>query len=224
MERSTLEPLSSTTGPRWPGQLPAVGPAMFRRAIGNLDAYLSRRQGVASFSDDERCILRFAPTFASSAFTLSDGAQIRPGDLVIDIHCWNERIPRMPKGGADLRWAHHAAGRLRYSLELLAQAVGAMPELRDARACRARVNFVGQGSPNASVSRIVERLGFEDVDEGVGSARARMHDAFENVLIGLLVWTHNPEAWRRDKMIRQRRPVWTSRAKLLRLHGHAASD
>ena len=220
MERTTIEPLGSPTGSPWhPAPLPSLGPRVFRRAIGNLDAYLSRRQGIASFSDDDRCILRFAPTFASSTFTLSDGAQIRPGDLVIDIHCWNERIPRMPKGGADLRWAHQASSRLRYSLELLAQASVTMPELRDARACRARVNFVGQGSPNASVSRIVERLGFEDVDEGAGSVRARLHDAFENVLIGLLVWTHNPEAWRRDKMIRQRRPVWTSREKLLRLHG-----
>ena len=68
------------------------------------------------------------------------------------------------------------------------------------------------------MSRLIGRFGFEDVDEGAASVPGRLHDAFENILIGALTWTHNPEALRRDKLIRQRRPVWMSVATLRRRH------
>ena len=92
------------------------------------------------------------------------------------------------------------------------------PRLAPAQACRAKVNFVGQGCSNESVSRIIHRLGYEDVDEGCKTIRAKAHDALENILISALVWTHNPEALKREKMIRERRPVWSSRAKMLLLY------
>ena len=197
----------------------ALGAAVLRRAISGVDHRLSRRHGVRAFSEDAICILRYAPTIATRAVTLSDGAAIAAGDAVVDIHCWNERIPAMPKGGADLAWAYRVSARLKQSLRLLAQASETHPDLRAARAYRARVNFVGRGCSNESVSRIIYRMGFEDVDEGVGTFPARIHDALENVLIGALVWTHNPEALKRDKMIRERRPVWSSRERLLAVHG-----
>ncbi len=200
------------------------GAASLRRAINGIDGHLSRRQKVEAFSHDERCILRYAPTVAMRSFRLSDGFEVKAGDLVVDLHCWNERVPAMPKGGPDLVWAQRASAGLKRSLRLLATAMVTRPELQDAKACRAKVNFVGQGGSNESVSRIIHRLGFEDVDEGSGSTPARIHDALENILIGLLVWAHNPEALRRDKMIRERRPVWSSRDRLLRLHGASKVD
>jgi len=198
---------------------PLLGTGLLRRAISSLDGYLSQQHGVAPFSDDERCILRIALMPAACATRLSDGAEIRPGDLVVDVHCWNERIPSMPKGGADLAWAQQVSVRLKYSLRLLTHELVVQPALKDARACRAKVNFVGQGCSNESVTRIISRLGFEDVDEGSGTLRTHVHDSLENILISALVWTHNPEALKREKMIRERRPVWSSRAKLLSLYG-----
>lgn len=193
-------------------------PAMLRRAITGLDHYLSRRNGVATFSDDEDCILRIALVPAKRAIRLSDGTEVHPGDAVADVHCWNERIPSMPAGGADLAWAQKASLRLRHSLRLLARAMATDPNLLAVKACRANINFVGMGCSNSSVSRIIARLGYEDVDEGEKTFRLRLHEALENVLIGALVWTHNPEALRREKMIRERRPVWSSRARMLNLH------
>lgn len=195
-----------------------VGVAV-RRLIAGVDRRLSRHAQVRSFSDDPACMLRYASTAARRPVVLSDGARIAPGDLVVDIHCWNERVPAMPKGGADLAWALKASSRLRGSLRLLAASMLVNPTLMGARAVRARVNFVGVGGSNESVSRIIARLGFEDVDEGAGSLSMRFHDSLENVLISALVWTHNPEALRRSKLLRERRPVWTSRERLLKLHG-----
>lgn len=206
---------------RFPNTTASISEAL-RRMVRGIDDRLSRNQKVESFSNDPGCILRYALTTAPLAFRLSDGVTIEAGDPVIDIHCWNERITPAPKGGPDLAWAQKTSAGLRRSLRLLARALPTTPGLRDAKACRAKVNFVGQGGSNESVSRIIHRLGFEDVDEEP-SPRARVHDALENVLIGLLVWTHNPEALRRDKLIRERRPVWSSTARLLDLHGPSES-
>ena len=198
---------------------PLSGSTLLRRAITALDDYLSHHHGVAPFSDDENCMLRIALVSAGRAVQLSDGTKIQPNDLIADVHCWNERIPSMPKGGADLAWAQQAAARLRYSLRLLAYAMTADGNLTAVKACRANVNFVGIGCSNNSVTRIIYRLGYEDVDEGTKEVKKRLHEALENILINALVWTHNPEAIRREKMIRERRPVWSSRAKMLALHG-----
>ncbi len=195
-----------------------AGTATLRKAVRGLDEHLSRRENVQRFTDDPSCILRYALTTAPRTFALSDGTEVKAGDVVADIHCWNDRVASMPKGGPDLAWAQKTSTGLKRSLRLLAGALLTAPVLADVRACRAKVNFVGAGGSNASVSRIIHRMGFEDVDEG---ARARVHDAFENVLIGLLVWTHNPEALRRDKLVRERRPVWSSRETLLRVHGRS---
>ena len=129
----------------------------------------------------------------------------------------------MPKGGANLAWAQQVSTRLRFSLGLLAHAMVHDPRLSPAQACRAKVNFVGLGCSNESVSRIIHRLGYEDVDEGAKTMRVLAHDAFENILISALVWTHNPEALKREKMIRERRPVWSSRAKMLQLYRSAVT-
>ena len=206
----------ATTTSDLPRSLPAT--LVLRRAISAFDGYLSHQHGVAPFSDDDRCILRIAIIPAARTGRLSDGTDIKPSDLIADVHCWNERIPSMPKGGANLAWAQQVSIRLRYSLRLLAHALVNDPRLALAQACRAKVNFVGQGCSNESVSRIIHRLGYEDVDEGSKTIRAKAHDALENILISALVWTHNPEALKREKMIRERRPVWSSRAKMLRLY------
>lgn len=214
--------MSSDRAMRMPRTALPVGAApTIRRFIARIDDGLSRRAEVQPYSEDPGCMLRIAQTRARRTIQLSDGSQIRPGDLVLDVHCWNERVPAMPAGGADLAWALKTAGRLRYSLGLLARAVEATPALQGTRAVRARVNFVGLGGSNKSVSRIIARLGFEDVDEGRGAWSEQVHDALENVLIAALVWTHNPAALRRDKLLRERRPVWCSRERLAALHGPA---
>ena len=198
---------------------PSAGSDVVRRTIARCDDYLSRRCGVKPFSPDERCLLRYAAMSSPGAFRLSDGAVLRRGDLVIDLHLWNEHIPPEPKRGPDLAWARLMAGRMKHSLALLAEAVDARPELADARAVRAKINFVGWGARSESLPRLIGRFGFEDVDEGAASLPERVHDAFENILIGALTWTHNPEALRLEKLVRQRRPVWMSAATLRARHG-----
>lgn len=186
------------------------GAAVLRRAIREFDGYLSRRCGVGPFSGDERCLLRRAVIPSPGDCLLADGTRIVAGDPVIDLHLWNEHIPPVPEGGPDLAWGRLVAQRLQHSLGLLCTAVRTDPDLCAAKAIRAKTNFVGWGEQGESLSRLIGRFGFKDVSEGAASIPERVHDAFENVLIGALTWTHNPRALRRGKLVRRRRPVWMS--------------
>jgi hypothetical protein len=190
-----------------------------RRAIIAVDGRLSQLCNVESYSTDPRCLLRIAPMACPMGVCLSDGSRLAVGDLVLDLHLWNEHIPPAPPRGPDLAWARLIAKCMEYSFGLLAEALVAEPTLRDAAAIRAKTNFVGWGDHSESMSRLIRRFGFEDVDEGAKPLPTRVHDAFENLLICALTWTHNPGALRRDKLIRQRRPVWISRAALLDRYG-----
>jgi hypothetical protein len=160
-------------------------------------------------------MLRYAPLASPTSVSLSDGVRIGPGELVLDLHLWNPHIPPVPEGGPNLAWARRTRARFHHSLEELARVVAGDPALREARACRARMNCVGQGYSGESLSHLIERFGFEDVDEGRASMQERIHNAFENILIIALIWTHNPEAVRSDKLLRRRRPVWMSCERLL---------
>jgi hypothetical protein len=200
------------------------GPTVLRRVISGFDDYLSRQNGVALYDDDARCLLRYAASLSTTGLRLADGARICPGDFVADLHLWNEHIPPVPEGGPNLAWAREFSMNLKYSFRALAAALENRPELRAVKACRARTTFAARGSSGESLSRITGRFGFEEIDEGIVPMPDRIHDAFENLLLGALVWTHNPRALRRDKLLRQRRTVWISRELLLRLHGSAGES
>jgi hypothetical protein len=193
----------------------SAGAGVLRRAILQLDDHLSHQHHVREFTTDQRCMLRYAPLASPTSVRLSDGVRIRPGELVLDLHLWNPHIPPVPEGGPNLAWARRTRARFHHSLEELARVVAEDPDLRQARACRARMNCVGQGYSGESLSHLIERFGFEDVDEGRASMQERIHNAFENILIAALIWTHNPEAVRPDKLLRKRRSVWMSRERLL---------
>jgi hypothetical protein len=91
-----------------------------RVLVVQLDHLLRRVYGVSEFPNDARCILRVALARARSDLTLSDGQSIRRGDLVVELHLWNERVPQTPPAGADLAWGRAFHAGFLGSLRLLA--------------------------------------------------------------------------------------------------------
>lgn len=203
----------------WANGAASASATALRKAIASLDDHLSAHYGVAPYHTDSRCLFRLAVAFAESDLVLSDGQAIKAGAAIAELHLWNDHVPLLPRNGPDLTWGRLLSRRIRLSLRLLAIALETDPALRTIVACRAMTNFLGLHHTGESLTHLIRRLGFEEVDEGVASMPVRIHDAFENILIAALVWTHNPHALRRDKLIRQRRPVWISRQRLLLLHG-----
>jgi len=68
-------------------------------AVRGVDAILRHRQGIEEFTDDRHCIFRISTETAGRAAILSDGAAIRPGDPLVQIHYWNEHMPVLPENG-----------------------------------------------------------------------------------------------------------------------------
>lgn len=203
---------------RRPG--PHAGSAAFLRAvIRRLDRWLRRREGIFEYTAHPDCVLRIAIRPAGIRTVLSDGAQILPGDLIVDLHLWNEHIPQMGERGPDIAWSTIMRQRMRDSFVLLAAWLEAHPERDDIVAVRALTPFVSHGNARA-MERISAGYRFEPVARPAryGFLR-RLHDLGENLLIWGLVWTYNPGGLRAKRFMRRRYNFWISRRRFLEHYG-----
>jgi hypothetical protein len=198
---------------------PATGSDLLRHAVRRLDTYLRRRQGIREFTNCPDCLLRYSLGTAPTDVVLSNGVSVRRGDPIVELHLWNEHIPVLPDSGPDLAWALAARQRMRRSLQELAVALTDLPEMQDVAACRGQTVFAGQQQAGAALFHLLQRFGFEAVDEGRPTIGRQAHDLFEDVLIGALTWTYNPAGLRRDKLLRRRCPAWISRAQVIERYG-----
>ncbi len=203
--------------------------APIRAAVRGLDSLLRRCYGIHEFSFDPDCILRVGLGRAPRDLILSDGAAIREGDPVADIHLWNERIPVMPPGGPGLRWGIEFQRKARRSLQLLVEYVDKEPRYRHVVAFRAIGSLMSQEASAAqplsgaatlitAVPAVAGRLGLEivDVDDPSRMGALRRFGAFwENGFNQALVWAYNPPSLKSRSLARLRRvQLWASRDKL----------
>src|SRR6185437_7027005 len=107
-----------------------------RACVRWLDRALRQYLGVIEFCDQPPCVLRVSPARAGLALTLPDGTRISPGDSLLELHLWNERLPR-----ADTMCTLGRGGSLRtrldWSLDALARYLAQEPGTGDVRACHA---------------------------------------------------------------------------------------
>lgn len=182
-----------------------------------VDRRQRKRLGIWEFSDDPGCILRLGIARASIDARLADGTRVQPGDTVGVIHLWNDHMPQIPAGGADLAWAREFKRRLVHSFQLLARHVEDNPDLAEIQALGGQLPLVY----TPATTRLLQRLGVELFDPL--PARSPAGRALRT---GALLWTwllrraFNPGSTLglrlRDL---EHRPAWFSRATLLRLHG-----
>jgi hypothetical protein len=180
-----------------------------------VDALLRRRLRIFEFSIDPECMLRAAIVPASGEVVLDDGSIVRQGQAIADLHLWNEHVPAVPPGGADLTWLVAFDTRLRRSLvELAAYLARTRSEVR---AIRMETAF---GRPGADMDRIGRRFGFQIV-RGVRArtAGARLHRFFANFLFLALSWAYNPGSLAGKSFRRDHCEYWMSRDTLDALYG-----
>ena len=191
-----------------------------RSLIYGLDALLRRSQGVFEFTDDPACILRISLARANSNQVLADGTRIEPGDLLVNIHLWNERLPRMPREGADLAWAQRMYRQFILSLRLLAKYIASNPGPAAARAIYGEPGLFTTGSLDAGLGALT-RLGFEiQRPRAAAGPWQRFAEFWQNLYSYALLWTFNPGSlWSRTFWGLERCQIWMSRATLERLYG-----
>lgn len=184
------------------------------RAVLAIDRSLRRAKGIFEFCEDDECILRIGLIASETRILLPDGTQLRPKDPIIDLHLWNERMANLAPAGSSLAWGAAFRTRLRASLAFLAEYMRSDPELRDVKACRARVAFLR----DRRIQRAARHMGFVAAvpDQSLPD---HVHEFLEVFLIYGLTWVFNPDALPHKACLPQRSYLWMTRGELFRRYG-----
>jgi hypothetical protein len=202
-------PLRAWTPPERP-LAPKDGAA--KRLVRRLDAWFRRQEGFIEFDDCPTCVLRVVVKRAECELELSDGLVVLPGEKIIDLHFWNERLPKACQG---LGWGGRFGRALMRSFVDLATAIDADPRLAGAVAIRGRLAFAN-GRNREEMARFGQWFGFESIEDTAPLPLSRrLHDAAEDVWLLALTWTFNPGSLPTRKTIRRREDLWISKAKLV---------
>jgi hypothetical protein len=183
-----------------------------------LDRWLQRLQGIFEYTHKPDCFFRISFNRLRNEVVLSDGTVGRPGDQVVGLHLWNERIPVIPAKGPSLAWGHQFNRCFAESLRELARFLMSEHELRNITIIRANMS-VGSKAQSDSLYGIgiVSRHGFEVFPDEVGLSLPVLVRRFgENILYWLLTLVCNPAAARSSKFWRTRSCIYLSRKVLER--------
>jgi hypothetical protein len=176
------------------------------------------RQGITEFTDDPNCILRISLEAADRELRLADGAVVRPGERVLEMHFWNERLPQA-RGPIGLGWGRRFSRRLRRSFDDLAIALEHDPRFSDVVALRGRLAFAG-ARDSADCRRFGAWFGFEVAEETRATTlRDRLHAVAEDFWLLALTYAFNPGALRHRSLVRRHDDMWISRARLIERYG-----
>jgi hypothetical protein len=187
--------------------------------IFGFDSILRRFHSIIEYTSDPNCILRIKLGRLDGDIMLSDDTRGRAGARIVDLHLWNEQIPRMPKQGASIAWALQMNACFRLSLQELARYLARRPDLDDVALIRCNMAFGGP-ERNAQMVRLISRYGFELVPAARAVTLAeRARRCGENILISLMVLARNAAALRYDTLRRDRTQVFLSRQALERCYG-----
>lgn len=191
------------------------------RAVRSVDSLLRQRQGIHEFTGDEACIFRISLEAAGRAVTLSDGTDVREGDLVLHLHLWNEHLPVMPSQGPSTAWANLMKRRMRQSLQAIARHLEAEPQFDAVRALHGAPPF-GSRLGALQMVRTAQRFGFDVIDPDMPLEwRDRIHVVFDSMLLWGLAYAFNPAGLKAKGLLRYRYRLWISRRKLLLCYGQA---
>jgi len=166
-----------------------------------LDRILRHVLGIEEFSREPGCVLRYSRTRSRSAVTLPRGEIVRPGDPILELHFWNDRL------GTDSR-PRSSPGVLRSafrrSLALLAEQLQSNEHFADIKAVHATLARI----PNRSCC-VHHPFGCAVKVKPCSGSR-RIHDFFENFLIHSLRWAFNPRHAKQRSFRLSRLELWIS--------------
>ncbi|MGA7487269.1 MAG: hypothetical protein WBW74_10095 [Xanthobacteraceae bacterium] len=218
----TAEGTRTTREKRDRDLLPWSSRRWLQPVVSRLDRVLRRWQSIIEYTSDPNCILRIKLERLDADAMLSDGTRARAGDRIVDLHLWNEQVPRIPERGASIAWARRMHLCFQLSLRELARYLASRPGLDDVSVIRCNMAF-GGAERNAQMVRLIGRYGFELAPRAATTTmRERLRRFGENILISLMVLAHNAEALRRDSLRRGRAQVLLSRRVLEGRYGRGA--
>ena len=207
----------------WPQRIRQLADRVLEDAVRRLDAFLRRCQHIIEFSQDEECILRVSLRPAPKEMTLDDRTRVRRGELIGELHFWNERLVPMAPGGADIVWGMAMIRKLRRSMAELATFAQSDPRFSRVKAFCGETAF----GPDKAIDRArlaLGTLGFEvSENKRPGGLLGKFVRLGEAIYLWGMIRTFNRGALK-DKRLTN--PTWLhmsiSRKTLLRKFGPAA--
>ncbi len=190
-----------------------------RAMVRNFDAWVRQGRGVFEFSQDPGCLLRIQLATARIELDLPDRV-VSPGDAVLLLHLWNERLLQFPPHGPDLAWAKPMQRQFVHSLRMVATCLKESSELAQVSAVGGVTVLAGLGTENGG-SRLLKRLGFKLIP--YTHPLGTFGEFWENFYSWVLIWTYNPSALRyRSLWGLKRIEFWMSVRAFLERFGYIA--
>lgn len=197
------------------------GANMLNTLVSIIDKTLRARQGIIEYSDCPNCLFRIDVAVITGEIALSDGTYLAAGSRLVNLHIWNEHVPPFPSGGPTLAWARQMCRDVELSLRELATFLESQAALEDVVAIGGNMSF-GSADQTGFLADMAARYGFvraADSAAGTSSISQKLHLLGENILISMIVISHNPAAARIGWLDRDRVPVYIRRAELIKRFG-----
>jgi YkoP domain len=193
------------------------GSSRLRQLVRGMDFISRKLLGIVEFDSSEDCLLRIALHRNDREIGLADGALLRPGDTVMELHLWNEHL-RVPETGPDLRWAAASRRRFDRSLQRLAAHLETDPKFGAVRAVMIAPALTGrQQRKDRRYMRYLLRADWSAVPRRTSALR-RLHQLIDDFWLWLLGRAFNPRNTKPTGFLRHREEFWIARERFLALY------
>ncbi len=177
------------------------GVNLLRWTIRAFDDWLGRLEGVEPFTYDPGVILRVQEGAVGWDVPLVERT-IPRGSAVLFVHLWNDRIPRIPASGPDLRWAVAMQRHLIYSFGCLGRYLAGSSRLDALAAVGGTIAQVQLHGPDGG-RLFLEHMGFEIFP--YHRPAGAFGEFWENFYTWWLMWAYNPAGLTPPRFLRLRR-------------------
>lgn len=192
-----------------------------RSLVRLIDRLLRRAQGLFVYWDDPACLFRAKIGQAPHRLQLPDG-EIPAGAQVLELHFWNEHMPRIPPEGPSLELAVQGRRMLVRSLRQAAWTLEHDPRVTGVQAIGGATVLFAAGDGSAG-EKLFTRLGFSEFP--YQSPLGRFGEFWENLYTWGLMWAFNVVSVQQRHLLKLRRTeVWMSADAFLRRYGSRETD
>jgi hypothetical protein len=187
-----------------------------RFLIRSLDGLLRRLRGIFAYWDHPQCMFRVRLSRADQPLPVPGGT-VPAGARVLELHFWNEHMPRIPPEGMTLTQAARMHRMLIQSLRVLAGQISSEPRFRGVRAVGGVTVLVVAGGTSGA-EKLLERLGFRLTP--YRSPLGLFGEFWENAYTWALMWAYNRASLKGRRLLElERTEIWMSVTDFLERYG-----
>ncbi len=187
-----------------------------RAGVKFIDSLIRKADGVYEFCEDPSCILRLQLMPSPHEMTLGE-MQIRKGETLLVVHVWNERIPKIPQGGADLEWALRLRRQVIHSFQAVAAEINSNRRYDPVRAIYG-ASVLFSSTNHTGGTRLMKSLGFtiQPYHNPLGSFGV----FWENLFSWWLMWAFNDVSMESREFRRlERTEIWITKQDFVHRYG-----